>query len=164
MQRAPWTASILRASRSMSSAMCSVFTTREVQTLSCRPRRGAIRRDLRVTDLVPAARRYKIQEIVDRNLPQPAGLFADVDKFVGALQSGDVILFEGLDPFAALLQWIDGTPFNHAAIFLGCRNKLPKELQESCPMISMSSRCMLVYRQLDPQSHRPRRQGHNSVC
>ena len=102
---------------------------------------GVRRRDLEVADLVPAARRYKPQELVKEIFQQSAfqqsadvsDVFADFDEFKGKLQPGDVLLFEGLDPFAALLQWIDGTPFNHAAIFLGYREKLPKELQALVP-------------------------------
>ena len=102
---------------------------------------GVRRRDLEVADLVPAARRYKPQELVKEIFQQSAfqqsadvsDVFADLDAFKGKLQPGDVLLFEGLDPFAALLQWIDGTPFNHAAIFLGYREKLPKELQALVP-------------------------------
>jgi hypothetical protein len=102
---------------------------------------GERRRDLQVADLVPAARRYKPQELVKEIFQQSAfqqsadvsDVFADSDEFTGKLQAGDVLLFEGLDPFAALLQWIDGTPFNHAAIFLGHREELPKELQALVP-------------------------------
>jgi hypothetical protein len=98
---------------------------------------GVQRRDLKVADLVPAARRYKTQKLVEdifqrSDFQQSASadnVYADFDQFKGNLKPGDVLLFEGLDPFAALLQWIDGTPFNHAAIFLGYREELPKELQ-----------------------------------
>ena len=102
---------------------------------------GEQRRDLKVADLVPAARRYKPRELVKETFRQSAfqqsadvsDVFADSDEFTGKLQPGDVLLFEGLDPFAALLQWIDGTPFNHAAIYLGNRKELPTELQALVP-------------------------------
>ncbi|MEM7339822.1 MAG: hypothetical protein AAF467_14305 [Actinomycetota bacterium] len=40
-------------------------------------------------------------------------------EFANGLVSGDVLLFSGTDPFDRLVQWADGSHFNHAGIWVG---------------------------------------------
>lgn len=43
----------------------------------------------------------------------------DTVEFMDVLDPGDVLVFSGTDPFDRLLQWIDGTSYNHVGLWLG---------------------------------------------
>ncbi|MEM9564226.1 MAG: hypothetical protein AAGA93_16510 [Actinomycetota bacterium] len=43
----------------------------------------------------------------------------DTQEFMDLLDPGDVLVFSGTDPFDRLLQWIDGTSYNHVGLWLG---------------------------------------------
>ncbi len=43
----------------------------------------------------------------------------DTVEFMDLLDPGDLLVFSGTDPFDRLLQWIDGTSYNHVGMWLG---------------------------------------------
>ncbi len=96
---------------------------------------GVTRRDLAPVDIDALRKRHGSKEPL-RTVPgkqktrrqTPQNDPFDPISFCGLLEPGDVLLFEGLDPFASLLQWIDGSAFNHAALWVGDAARL-RELE-----------------------------------